>query len=76
MFTVASDAAFADDSITRQSTEGFFFQLFGGLIDWQSKKQTTVTILTTEAELLVLSHVSAWLLWWGRFFSELDLDLD
>ena len=33
VFAAASDAAFADDPTTRQSTEGFIFQLFGGLID-------------------------------------------
>ena len=76
VFAAASDAAYADDPTTRRSTEGFLFQLFGGAIDWQSKKQATVTTSTTEAELLALSHVSAWLLWWGRFFTELDLDID
>ena len=62
VFAVASDAAYANDPATRRSTEGFIFQLFGGTIDWQSKKQTTVTTSTTKAELLALSHVSAWLL--------------
>ena len=63
VFATTSDAAYADDPTTRRSTEGFLFQLFGGTIDWQSKKQATVTTSTTEAELLALSHVSAWLLW-------------
>jgi hypothetical protein len=62
VFATASDAAYADDPTTRRSTEGFLFQLFSGVIDWQSKKQATVTTSTTEAELLALSHVSAWLL--------------
>jgi len=62
IFAAASDAAYADDPITRRSTEGSIFQLFGGTIDWQSKKQATVTTSTTEAELLALSHISAWLL--------------
>jgi hypothetical protein len=35
-----------------------------------------VTTSTTEAELLALSHISSWLLWWGRFFINLDLELD
>ncbi len=63
VFAAASDTVFADDPTTRRSTEGFLFQLFGGVIDWQSKKQATVTTSTTEAELLALSYVSAWLLW-------------
>jgi hypothetical protein len=75
-FAAASNAAYADDIVTRQSTKGLIFQLFGGTIDWQSKKQATVTTSTTEAELLALSHISAWLLWWGRLFLNIDLDIE
>lgn len=49
-FACASDAAFADDSQTRRSTEGYLFKLFGGAIDWQSTKQKTVTTSSTEAD--------------------------
>ena len=59
VFAAASNAAYANDLTTRQSTKGFLFQLFGGAIDWQSKKQAIVTTLTTKAELLALSHVLA-----------------
>ena len=52
------------------------FKLFGGTIDWQSKRQSTVTTSTTEAELRALAHIGAWLLWWSRFFTNIDLDLD
>jgi hypothetical protein len=76
VFMGASDASFADDSITRHSTEGFLFQLFGGTIDWKCIKQSTVTTSTTEAELLALSHICAWLIWWGRFFLNINLDID
>ena len=62
IFAAASDAAYADDLITRQSTKGSIFQLFGSTIDWQSKKQAIVTTLTIEAKLLALLHISAWLL--------------
>jgi hypothetical protein len=59
IFAAASDAAFADDIVTRQSIKGSIFQLFGNIIDWQSKKQAIVTTLTTKAKLLALSHISA-----------------
>jgi hypothetical protein len=76
LFLAASDASYADDVSTRCSTEGYLFQLFGGIIDWKCVKQSTVTTSTTEAELLALAHVCAWLLWWGRFFVNIDLDID
>ena len=73
--TCASDAAFADDPITRYSTEGYLFKLFGGPIDWKSTKQRTVTTSSTEAELLALSHAAKEVLWWKRLFKALQLAL-
>lgn len=58
VFRAASDASFADDTETRQSTEGYTFHLFNALIDWQSSKQRTVVRSTTEAELLALSRAT------------------
>jgi hypothetical protein len=68
VFTCASDAAFADDPVTRYSTEGYLFKLFGGPIDWRSTKQKTVTTSSTEAELLALLHTAKEVLWWKRLF--------
>ena len=76
LFISSSDASFADDSMTRKSTEGYLFQLFGGPIDWRCTKQKTVTTSTTEAELMALSHAAKELLWWQRFFTGIQLDLD
>jgi hypothetical protein len=75
-FTGASDAAFGDDSISRRSTEGYLFTLFGGAIDWRSTKQTLVTKSSTEAELTALSHAGTESIWWSRFFEEIELSLD
>jgi hypothetical protein len=62
MFVAASDASFTDNIATQYSTEGILFKLFRGLIDWSCVKQATVTTSTTEAELLALSHLIAWLM--------------
>ena len=75
IFATASNAAYANDLSTRQSIKGSIFQLFGSTIDQQSKKQATVTTSTTEAKLLALSHISAWLLWWGRLFLNINLNI-
>ena len=76
IFLCASDASFADEPTRRWSTEGGLFQLFGGSLDWFSTLQRTVTTSSTEAELLALSHICAWLFWWQRVFENLQLDLD
>lgn len=76
LFKCFSDASFADDTTTRRSTEGFLFKLFGGPIDWVSRKQQTVTTSTTEAELLSLQHAAKELQGWRHLFSDLELDLE
>jgi hypothetical protein len=70
----AGDAAFADDPVTRYSTEGYLFKLFNGPIDWRSTKQKTVTTSSTEAELLALSHAAKEVIWWKRLFNTLQFD--
>lgn len=55
---VASDASFADNTLDRQSSQGYAIKLFGGLIAWRASKQDAVTTSTTEAELLALSQVA------------------
>jgi hypothetical protein len=74
VFECASDAAFADDKITRRSTEGYLFKLYGGVIDWKSTKQKCVTTSTTEAELHALTHAAKEMQWWKRFFVSIGFD--
>ena len=75
IFEAACDAAYADDKETRRSSEGWIFKFFGGPVDWKAARQTTVTTSTTEAELLALSHAGSALIWWKRFFNQLDFQL-
>ena len=74
VFIGASDAAYADDSLTRRSSEGYLFHLFGGAVDWHATKQKTVTTSTTKAELLALSHAAKEIYWWKHFFKSIQLD--
>jgi hypothetical protein len=75
VFMLASDASFADNS-DRKSSEGYIAKLFNGPIDWQARKQKTITTSTTEAELLAISSASKHVLWWKRLFKSIDLNID
>lgn len=75
IFTASSDASFADNP-DRKSSEGFIFCLFGGPIEWKSRKQKTITTSTTEAELLAISHAAKQLYWIKRLFSFIEFDID
>jgi hypothetical protein len=74
IFLCASDAAFADDEITRKSSDGYLFKLYDGPIDWRAAKQATVTTSSTEAELLALSRTAKEAIWWRRFFESIEYD--
>jgi hypothetical protein len=75
-FTGFADASLGDDVDTRRSTQGYKCDLFGGTIDWQVQKQSSVATSSTEAELHALSTVVMWLLWFQRFFDNIDLKLE
>jgi hypothetical protein len=72
LFDAASDASFADDLDTRYSSQGYCIKLFGSPILWQASRQRTITLSTTEAELLSLSHASKELLALQRLFDQLQ----
>ena len=72
---VSSDSSFADDLQTRYSSQGYAMKLFGGLIDWKANKQKTVTLSSTEAELLAISQTAKETIWWSRLFELIEFDL-
>src|SRR2546421_8658861 len=51
-------------------------KLFGGLIGWRANKQDTVTMSTTEAELLALSQATKESIYISKLLKELTVQLD
>ena len=72
IFFDSSDASFANDVETRYSSQKYCFKLFDGMIDWKTNKQKTITISSTEAELLAISMTANIKMWWDRFFEAID----
>lgn len=54
-FCGCSDADWAGDQADRKSTSGYAFMLLGAPISWGSKKQSSVSLSTSEAEYIALS---------------------
>jgi len=73
IFDNSADASFANNP-DRRSGEGYVFKLYGGPIDWASRKQATVTTSTTEAELLAMLHAGKQAIWWNNLFRKLHFD--
>lgn len=66
------DADWASDLDERKSTTGYVFNLQGGAISWNSKKQQTVALSTTEAEYMSLSATTQEALWLKSLNNELE----
>jgi hypothetical protein len=76
IFFVSNDAFFADDLIIRYSSQDYDFKLFNDMMYWKTNKRHTITISSTEVELLALSATEKEWIWWTRFFEAIHLDLD
>lgn len=55
----------------RKAISGYVFMLNGGAVSWSSKRQSLVTLSTTEAEYVALTHASKEALWLRSFIIEL-----
>lgn len=66
-----SDADWAGDTSDRKSTTGYIFYLFGSVVSWNSKKQPTVALSSTEAEYMALAEVTKEAIWIRKFLDSL-----
>lgn len=68
-----TDADWAGDVHDRKSTTGFVFFLGSTPITWNSKKQPTVALSSTEAEYMAITEGAKEVVWLRRLFGELKL---
>lgn len=66
-----SDADWASH-MHRHSISGFAYFLGTGAVNWSSKKQPIVTLSSTEAEYVALTHASKDILWIHKLLTELS----
>lgn len=66
-----SDADYAGDIVTRRSTTGYIFLLFGEPISWYSQRQKSVSLNTTEAKYVAASMANRELIWIQRLLGDI-----
>lgn len=65
------DADWASDLIERRSTTGYVFLLQGCAVTWNSKKQPTIALSSTEAEYMAMSSATQEALWLKSLTNEI-----
>jgi len=67
------DADWAGDLDQRISTSGYVFNLFGGVVSWICKKQSTVALSTTKVEYMAATHANKEVVWLQILCSSMGL---
>jgi hypothetical protein len=67
-----ADSDWAGDT-DRRSTTGYLFEVYGATVSWVTKKQSTVSLSSTEAEYVALATAAAELIWMKRLLQEMGV---
>ena len=70
-----SDSDWAEDKDDRHSTSGQIFCLAGGAVSWTSRRQSTISLSSTEAEYKAASDTCRQMAWLRSFSIELGYDM-
>lgn len=65
-----ADADYGNDREDRKSISGNVFQVYGATVSWNTKKQATVALSSTEAEYISLSQAMCEAIWLRNLLCE------
>lgn len=71
-----ADSDWANDQIDRRSTTGYLFKVFGNTVIWTSKKQSLVTLSSTEAEYVAACAAAQECIWLERVLKDLYITVE
>lgn len=71
-----SDADWGNSAMDRRSLTGYVFKAYDSTVSWSTKKQSTVSLSSTEAELIALCMATCHGIWIVRLLKDLDINLE
>ena len=74
-YTISAPTFKSMDLAARKSTTGILFQLFGGPISWESRRQRSTALSTTDADIYAASEGSREAIWLKTILGELNIDV-
>jgi hypothetical protein len=74
--TTYTDADWADNVDDKKSTSGGAFFLGNSLVSWLSKKQSSVSLSTTEAEYIAATTCCTQVLWMKKTLQDIKVEYD
>jgi hypothetical protein len=60
---------------TRRSTTGYVFETYGGVVSWKSRRQPSVALSTTQAEVLAVTDAARQAEWLRQLLDDLGVGL-
>ncbi|KAI3474406.1 hypothetical protein Pfo_029267 [Paulownia fortunei] len=67
-----TDSDYARDPDDRKNTSGYVFMMGSGAVSWSSKKQSIVTLSTTEAEFIAAAACACQAIWLRKILKEVN----
>lgn len=69
-----TDADWAGDKNERKSTSGYVFKVFGNVVSWSFRKQSTVSLSSTEAEYISHCQGACEAIWLRKLLPEIGIN--
>ena len=70
-----ADADWASNKLDRKSLSGYIFKVYGATVCWLTRKQSTIALSSTEAELISLTNAVCHGAWLERLLEDLGCKL-
>src|SRR5258708_25612560 len=70
-----ADSNWAGDPNSRRSVSGYVFMFCGAVVSWSAKKQLTITLSSTEAEYMAMTHAGKEAVFLQHLYSDVGIPI-